>query len=840
MMQDEVRLVSPSNTPLQNTSQVDAARYQAFVHNSPDLVGCCLPDGTLTFVNPALGTFLQVAPEAVIGHNLPLLLQQANKPTLAERFQAILAQLGPQCWIVETEWTDPIQLDPIQPDPMHGEAVTDEQSMALTDLHQPLQHSGLPPQSGLSPQTWHWRIQGIRDPLGTIAEIQWVGRLITVQNTQNVQNTQTSTDRLTQRMQRRPLGAPSPQTSNILPELPQGQITHFLQSITDGVVTLDRQWQLTYLNPAALGILGQPASLVVGQVLWTVCPAMDQTPVGACLRRAMETGIPQYGVEYAIDDRCYTVQVYPSELGLSVYFRNMTEMAKTVQARNQAEAGLRESEERFRQLAENIQQLFWMYSIEDKRLIYISPTCESVLGETSQACYRKQWHDWLDHVALPDRAAVLQASKQSRRGQITEVVCRILRPDGTERDLLTRAFPVRNAAGKVYRVAGIAEDITDRQKQESWLRLLESVIVNANDAVVITEAEPVQLPGPHIIYVNRAFTRMMGYEPEDVIGKTPRILQGPKTDLHTLEHIRSALHQWKSVLVEVINYRKDGSEIWVELSIFPVADQTGRYHYWVGIQRDITERKRAEADMKIALVKERELSELKSRFVSTTSHEFRTPLSTILSSADLLEYYAADGSPKKQLEHINRIQNAALNMNHLLNDILIIERAEAKKLKFDPIELELRSFCQALIEETQLNDRHQHPLRFMVTPDAATLPAYMDERLFSQILNNLLSNALKYSPANQPVSVNLGWTTSQIILRIQDEGIGIPLEDQGRLFEPFHRATNVGSVSGNGLGLAIVKQSVDIHRGQIQIHSQVNVGTTIQVTLPRFAPRSSP
>ncbi|OUC11992.1 MAG: hypothetical protein B0A82_25175 [Alkalinema sp. CACIAM 70d] len=767
------------------------ARYQALVntliHHSSDLVGCCLQDGSLTFANAAFCDFLQIPRAEAIGNNLLHLLQQpANYPTLAEQFQILLAQMGSQCWVVEAEWTPPNTLDT-------------ERGPSNFPQWQVLK----------SQHSWRWTLQAIADNLGEIAEIQVVGR---------------------------PILTPDPRP----PELAQAQILHFVQSMTDGVLMLDRQWRLTYLNPEAARILRQPATAVMGQVLWQACPNFDQLPVGHCLRRAMEMGTPQEGIEYSIDDHCYTVHAYPSEIGLSVCFRNMTDMAKTVQARNQAEAGLRESEERFRQLAENIQQLFWMYSVEDKQLIYMSPACESVLGETREACYRKQWQDWLESVTLPDRAAVLQASKQSRRGQITEVVCRILRPDGTERDLLTRAFPVRNEAGKVYRVAGIAEDITDRQKQESWLRLLESVIVNANDAVVITEAEPVKLPGPHIIYVNRAFTRMMGYEPEDVIGKTPRILQGPKTDLHTLEHIRSALRQWKSVLVEVINYRKDGSEIWVELSIFPVADQTGRYHYWVGIQRDITERKRAEADMKIALVKERELSELKSRFVSTTSHEFRTPLSTILSSADLLEYYAADGSPKKQLEHINRIQNAALNMNHLLNDILIIERAEAKKLKFDPIELELRSFCQTLIEEAQLNDRHQHPILFSLTPETTTLPVYMDERLLGQIINNLLSNAIKYSLAPKRITVNLSWTASQVMLRIQDEGIGIPKEDQARLFEPFHRATNVGSISGNGLGLAIVKQSVDIHRGQIQIHSQVNVGTTIQVILPRFASRSSP
>ena len=406
----------------------------------------------------------------------------------------------------------------------------------------------------------------------------------------------------------------------------------------------------------------------------------------------------------------------------------------------------------------------------------------------------------------------------------------------------------RNAQGQVYRVAGIVEDITalkqqeaDRQQQESWLRLLESVIINANDAVVITEAEPVQLPGPHIVYVNQAFSRMMGYSPEEVIGKTPRILQGPKTNIDILQNIREALKAWQPVLAELINYHKDGSEVWVELSIFPVEDRTGRYKYWVGIQRDITNRKQAEAEVQKALAKERELSELKSRFVSTTSHEFRTPLSTILSSADLLEFYAGRCTPEKQHEHIHRIQVAALNMNELLNDILVIERAEAHKLQFDPVDLDLRAFCQGLVNELRLNDHGAHPLSFTVqrhdgiADPTAPIGVHMDEKLIRQILGNLLSNALKYSPIGMPVDCRLRCSDSEVTIEVHDQGIGVRPEDVERLFEAFHRGTNVGAISGNGLGLAIVKQSVEAHQGEIAVQSLIGKGTIMRVRLPRWA-----
>ena len=840
-----------------------------------------------------------------------------------------------------------------------------------------------------------------------------------------------------------------------------------------------------------------------------------------------------------------------------------------------------DSFESLQQLAEHLQQVFWVYDMEVERLVYVSPACAILLGRSASDCAERSWSDWMGEVHPADLESVLKVSRQLTRGISSEVIYRLILSDRMQADsevrwLMTRAVPVRNAEGRVYRIMAATEDVTDRQKQNRWLRLLESVIVNANDAVVITEAEPVQLPGPHIVYVNQAFTRMLGYQPEEVVGQTPRILQGVNTDLETLAHIRSNLKQWKPVLVEIINYHKNGSEVWIELSIFPVEDQTGRYHYWVAIQRDITDRKQADAarqsqalrsqiltdltlkirrslqldeilittvtevrlllkvdrvllfrrlgngqgqiysesalpefpsllgqeieeadffaepiqlyerstvqtlerlnedywqsrganylkalgvrslmvipisqqksiwgwliahhtshrhwssfevdllqqlpaplevaitqgqllqalqeseerlrtlanrasvllwsldshgqcvfcnqglldflgmdmmaarglgwlaavhnsdremviahhclalqtresheleyrlrrsdgtyrwvldrsvpqwsgsgefgglviscwdmtdrkqaedEMQMALTRERELNELKSRLVSTTSHEFRTPLSTILSSADLLEFYGDRVTPDKQMEHIQRIQNAAVNMNNLLSDILLIERADAKKLKFEPAQVEVRSLCEAVIDELSwsasmsdvLNSRNTHlhnknesgreehsleerpelpeslqvlkefgssSIQFLSEPDQGLILASVDEKLMRQILMNLLTNAIKYSHPSHPIRFTLTATVDQLNLIVQDWGIGIPPADQERLFEPFHRAMNVKSIPGNGLGLAIVQQSVKVHRGHIEIFSTLGEGTTITVELPRWSEES--
>ncbi len=249
----------------------------------------------------------------------------------------------------------------------------------------------------------------------------------------------------------------------------------------------------------------------------------------------------------------------------------------------------------------------------------------------------------------------------------------------------------------------------------------------------------------------------------------------------------------------------------------------------MAIIREITERKRAEQDIRQALTKEKELNSLKSRFVAMTSHEFRTPLATILSSAELLEHYSHKWNESKKLNHLRRIQVAVKHMTGLLNDVLLLGKAEAGKLEFKPRPLELAKFCQELVEEIELNTSN-HTVAFRTHNQCRN--ACLDEKLLRTILSNLLSNAIKYSPDSDLVRFDLICEQEKAIFRIQDQGIGIPLAEQAQLFNSFERGSNVGAISGTGLGLAIVKKSVDLHGGQITVESQVGVGTTFIVTLP--------
>lgn len=250
----------------------------------------------------------------------------------------------------------------------------------------------------------------------------------------------------------------------------------------------------------------------------------------------------------------------------------------------------------------------------------------------------------------------------------------------------------------------------------------------------------------------------------------------------------------------------------------------------LGLAYDITTRTKAEEETRRALAKERELSELKSRFVSMTSHQFRTPLSTILSSADLLEFYMDQWPTERKLEHVQRIQTAVMTMTQMMNDILVIGRAEANKLEFRPVLVDLVQFCHDQIDAARIHARPDHRITFESRAAHAVVMA--DSRLLHQILDNLLSNAIKYSPNGGHIQLTLHVQAEEVTISVSDQGIGIPPEDQPHLFDPFHRARNVGDVSGTGLGLPIVKKSVDAYGGTITFVSQLDQGSTFTVVLP--------
>jgi signal transduction histidine kinase len=257
--------------------------------------------------------------------------------------------------------------------------------------------------------------------------------------------------------------------------------------------------------------------------------------------------------------------------------------------------------------------------------------------------------------------------------------------------------------------------------------------------------------------------------------------------------------------------------------------QENKIHDVVCGLRDITERKQMEQGLRAALEEERELSELKSRFSSMVSHEFRTPLAIILSSVGLLQRYNNRMVDEKRLEHLQQIQTQVGHLAGLLDDVLTLSRAEALGIAITGEIVDLESFCLEIVGEIQQTTQ-KHQLHYTVA--GKNHPILIDTKLLRQAITNLLSNAVKYSPQGGTVTLNLIYENKEVVIICKDTGIGIPEADQKRLFEVFHRARNVGTIPGTGLGLPIVKRAVEAHGGTVTVESEVGTGTTFIIRMP--------
>lgn len=416
-------------------------------------------------------------------------------------------------------------------------------------------------------------------------------------------------------------------------------------------------------------------------------------------------------------------------------------------------------------------------------------------------------------------AAIRSSPIQSRFGLLLElfwicVVCdlsvylyeRLQRAEFSARSKLADAYEQVEAAEAKYR----------------------SIFENAVEGIFQSTADG------SFISMNPALARILGYDsPEAAIAgitEIPSLYSDPK---RRDEFCHILATEGQAIAFESQIYRSDGSTTWIVENARAVYDVRGQIIGYEGTVADVSTRKAAEVEIRRALEAEKDLNRMKSQFVSMTSHEFRTPLTTILASAEALEHYGDRWGPDKSRNYLRRIQTMVHHLTELLESVLVLGQADSGRLQFRPGPVDLEGFCNGLVEEMSLNLKAHQAIEFRVVNRGAAAPVLaMDEKLLRHILSNLLSNALKYSPNASTTQFRLICAPESVRFVIQDQGIGIPAADRERLFESFHRAGNVGTIPGTGLGLAIVKRSVDLHGGQIQVDSTEGMGTTFSVTLP--------
>jgi signal transduction histidine kinase len=264
-----------------------------------------------------------------------------------------------------------------------------------------------------------------------------------------------------------------------------------------------------------------------------------------------------------------------------------------------------------------------------------------------------------------------------------------------------------------------------------------------------------------------------------------------------------------------------------------------RHQAEIMMQRALEKERELNDALQVSLVREKELSDLKSQFISMVSHEFRNPLSAILFTLSLLEKQETNPTserllpPEKWLAQIKQAQIAAHNLTQLVEDILTLSKTEALQFQYQPTPIDVVWFCQELVEAFQLNLEAHHSILLSVCGCPKNNAAFynLDAKLLRHILTNLLSNAIKYSPKGGEIRFNLICEPDTITFQMQDPGIGITPKDQSHLFEPFYRGSNVSNISGNGLGLSIIKKCVEAHQGNITLESEIGKGSTFTVIL---------
>lgn len=498
--------------------------------------------------------------------------------------------------------------------------------------------------------------------------------------------------------------------------------------------------------------------------------------------------------------------------GFSHVVRNITETRRSQQA-------LQESEQRLQAILDNSPALIYVKDLKGQFItinarfgILFNVDREDIKGKTDYDIFPKEIADTL-------RANDLKVIETKSPLDWEEIA---LHNDGLH-TYLSIKFPLFDAMGEIYAVCGISTDISERKQAENALNsslatnraLLDAIpdsLFRISSEGVFVNFKPVK--NNHLPLQTQEFLGKSLYE------VFPEAVANPMMDC-----VQLAL---TTKNMQILEYQLllDDNLLDYEARIAVSAENEV-----MAIIRDITERKRVETDICNALEKEKELNELKSRFVTMASHEFRTPLATILSSSELLEYYSHKWSDDKKVKHQQRIQSSVKHMTNLLDDVLLIGKAEAGKLEFQPKLLDIIQFCRDLVEEVQVTTQ-THTINFCIQEQLDSIDGLIDEKLLRHIITNLLTNAVKYSPQGKEVSFNLICDRTSAVFLIQDGGIGISPEDRQKLFESFHRGKNVSNIPGTGLGLAIVKKSVDLHGGTITVQSQLEVGTTFTVTLP--------
>lgn len=610
------------------------------------------------------------------------------------------------------------------------------------------------------------------------------------------------------------------------------------ESASQGVVLHDEN-QMLEVNPAAVRILGRRSADEMlgkhpGEFSPPVQPNGESSAVMArkYISECMATGRARFdwlacdpnGKEISLEV-CLTLIAWSGRQVIQAFITDITE-------RKRAEAALAESETRFRVAFQASPALISIFRSSDGRYVLMNDAFANWLGYPLAEVLGRSCLELGVWGNPEDREAVLRELQTA--GSIRQRECRWRNRAGAQLTVLLSIEPIQ--LNNTPHMLSMAVDITQRRQAEEKLRESEARLRESEALFsVASQASPtfigiLRLSDGAYVLANDAFVNWLGIQRQEIVGHTSAEFamwvnasdrEVCLNDMRTAGSIRNRECRWRN---------RRGETLTVLLSA-----ETIRLHnepHILSFALDITHRKRAEEELVRTVEREKELSRLKSNFVSMVSHEFRTPLGIIQSSAELLRDFQEKMPAAERAEQLHSISKNAQRMAGMMEEVLVLSRLDAGKLDFQPATLDLNACFRRMVDEVLSATSRRCPIELTLTGIPAEARA--DERLLGHIVTNLLSNAVKYSEAGTAVQLDVSRDGRDAVAVVRDHGIGIPEEDRQRLCTAFHRGSNVGTRPGTGLGLLLVTRCADLHGGHVYIESHLGTGTTVTVRFPAF------
>jgi two-component system sensor histidine kinase/response regulator len=520
------------------------------------------------------------------------------------------------------------------------------------------------------------------------------------------------------------------------------------------------------------------------------------------------------------------------DLDCRVQFQSADELGRLADGFNRMAEALKEqrrdAEDRFRQMAENIHEIFWMTDVRLGQVLYVSPGYEELWGRTCQSLYDAPG-SWIDSVHPDDQNAATDFLQQHKRGVFNDVEFRVLREDCGVRWVRSRAFPIRDQNGDISRVAGLTEDITRRKETQEALRISEQRWRS------LTEALPqlvwTATPDGTCDYFSTQWTQHTGESESELLGWAWLETLHPDDRERTRRTWLEAVGGLESYDLEYRVRRHDGEYLWFKTRGLPIRDNDNRIFRWFGTCTDISQLKQAEEALRRAKDSAEFANRSKDEFLANVSHEIRTPMNAILGMTELaLDTPLTDN----QRQCLQTVKSAADNLLNIINDLLDFSKIEAGKLELDPTEFSLRQVLGDTLRALAIRAHAKGLELICQVPNDVVDSLIGDAGRLRQILLNLVGNAIKFTD-NGEVIVGVTIVEGTLLdsdvelqFMVQDTGIGIPTDKQEKIFHAFEQedTSTTRKYGGTGLGLTIAARLTERMGGKIVVESQPGQGST--------------